>query len=219
MQRLFSGKLRQILHHRYAFCRFAQQQCLLHCGVSAADHNDLLAREKRAVTHRAERNSAADKLLLMRESERAVLRARGNDDRARFVVAALGMYLFYLAVKLHAGHFTHVYLRAERESLLYHLFRKRVARNRIEARVVLYFRGKCHLSAENALFKNQHAFFRAPRVDRSRQTGRARADDYNVIHLFIAPIYNTFIIDKTSPGLPQPPFRPDCGVRPYILHL
>ena len=63
-----------------------QEDRLLHRGVAAADHEDLVVLEERGVAGRAVGDAAAGELLLAGHAELLVLGAHGQDDGAGAVL-------------------------------------------------------------------------------------------------------------------------------------
>ena len=104
----------------HGFTDIGEQQRLLQRAVPAADNGGDAVFIESAVAHRAVGNAAAEQLLLARQTEMAVLRARGEDHGAAFVCAVLRADGEILSGALHGDHFADVGFGVEREHLLEH---------------------------------------------------------------------------------------------------
>ena len=143
-----------------------KEHCVLKRGVSAAVHGNGTTLVKRTVTHSAEANACADKLLLTLNTEHAGFRAGGDDYGLCLKLAAkLGLYTLYTAVKLDLGDLVELHLRTLVHDLLHKPVGKLGAGDRLYRREVFHLGRPCYLPAEGAFFDYHCGFARSQGIE------------------------------------------------------
>ena len=113
----------------------------------------------------------------------AVLRAGGQDDSARVEDLVLGRYGLHVTLEIDGDDVLVANVRAELLGLLAHVVHELGALNALGETGEVFDLGRGHERATRGQLAGQHdgGEAGAGRVDRSRVTGGARADDDNVV--------------------------------------
>ena len=155
---------------------------LLHRGVAAADHGDVVVLKEEAIAGRAGGHTAARELLLARDAQVARGGTRGQDDSAGTVLLAVDVHLLFLAAKVDALDELGAQVRAELLGLLAHIRHQIRAHDALgEAREVLNLGGVHQLAAKLVTLKHQGLKLGARRVQGGGVAGRPGADDDHVV--------------------------------------
>ena len=161
--------------------KVGQIEGVLQGGVAAAHDGDVLLAEEVAVAGRAVGDASPDQLVLPVHTELTVFRAGSKDDRAAFVGVPGGRDLLFLPEVSHAGDLLQTDLRAEADGLIVELVCKVKAGDMGLNGIVLDIGGVDDLPAPGLGLEHQNGLGSPPGVDRSGQTGRAGADDDNIV--------------------------------------
>ena len=177
----FAGQSREILHNGHAGADLGQQGDLLQGGIAAADDGDVLPLIERAVADCTEGNAVADQRFLIRQMQSAVPCTGGDDDASCFIAAGLADDgLDVTAADACDG--VHVDVCAQRQRLFQHSLGKLVTADLLKTGIVFELRGESDLTAEGVLFQHEDGFSGAAGINRGGETGRACADDENIVH-------------------------------------
>ncbi len=158
-------------------------QRLLQRAVPAADNGGDAVFIESAVAHRAVGNAAAEQLLLARQTEMAVLRARGEDHGAAFVYAVLRADGEILSGALHGDHFADVGFGVEREHLLEHPLGELRPADGGDAGVVFHARRIGDLAAVALAFEKKNGFPASAGINGGGHSRRAAPGNDDVVHV------------------------------------
>ena len=167
----------------HGFTDIGEQQRLLQRAVPAADNGGDAVFIESAVAHRAVGNAAAEQLLLARQTEMAVLRARGEDHGAAFVCAVLRANGEILSGALHGDHFADVGFGVEREHLLEHPLGELRPADGGDAGVVFHARRIGDLAAVALAFEKKNGFPASAGINGGGHSRRAAPGNDDVVHV------------------------------------
>ena len=179
---------------------------LLHGAVAAAHHVHLKVLKEGGVAGGAEGDALAGELALVLAAD-GLGEGAGGDDDALGLILALGPHqLLHVAAEVHALNHIGAALGAELLRLLRHTGNEAGAALALHhlARVVFNFIGDGNLAAILALFDNQGAQTAASRIEAGSQTGRAAAQNNNVVNL----AHNSILLPVPGVCAPQGAYPP-----------
>ncbi len=165
---------------------FGKENALLRRRETAADDEDRLAGEELAVAGRAVGNAVPAEIQLALESDRARMRAGGDEQAETFEDAAAGHDPAHVAVDLDGRHFGEQELRAEVLRLAAHALRQFRAAGALDARIIDDFGCDRDLSAELFLLHDQDAVTGPRQIKSGGQSSRTAADNDRVVEIFAA---------------------------------
>ena len=125
----------------------------------------------------------AEKLLLIRQTEMAVLCARGEDHGAAFIYAVLGAHGEILPGALHGQNLADVGLGVKREHLLEHPLGELRAADGGDAGIILHARRVGDLAAVSLAFEQKDAFPAAAGVNGGGHSRRAASGNDDIVHV------------------------------------
>ena len=170
------------------FADIGEQQRFLQCAVPTADNGGDAVFIKPAVAHGAVGNAVAEKLLLARQTEMAVLCACGEDHGAAFVDAVFRAHGEMLPGALHVYDLADVGLGIKREHLLKHLLGKLRAADGRNAGIVLHARRIGDLAAVALAFEKENALSAAAGVNGGGHSRRAASGNDDIVHGDVPPV-------------------------------
>src|ERR1700686_202971 len=169
------------MNHRHVGGEAGKKQRFLHRRVSAADHDNLLPRKKKTIAGRARRNSVADELLFLRQSQPARGSPAGDNQGLSVNLMNAQMQQKWPLAQVGAGQMRHAVFRAKAFRLLSHVLNQLGAENTLgKSREVLDQRGHRELSTRLVPFDDQRFQISARRVQSGSVSGAAGSDDNNV---------------------------------------
>lgn len=173
------------------FCReSSEEQSLFHCGVSPADHGNLLAGEKEPIACGATADAMADQRLLTGQAKPARGSAAGNDQSSGMEDLLPHMKSKRPFRKIHAAQVSHPEIRAEPGRLDSHILDELRSLNPLRpARKIFDQRSNGELAARLMAF--QHEWFQVGpcRIDCRCQAGTSSADNYGVSNLVVTNLF------------------------------
>ena len=163
----------------------SQKYRFFHGGIAAADHGDLLAREKEAIAGGARGNAVSNQLLLVRQPEPACRRAAGDDQCSSVNDSWTDVQFERALAEIDAGHVAVFIFGAKARRLLAHVLDQFRSLNALgKAGKVLHQRGERELSPGLVAFEHQRFQVGARGVERGGVSGTAGAHDDNVADVF-----------------------------------
>ena len=179
LQNLFGAQAVAAVDQRHIVAMVGQVKRLLHRGVAAADHHDLLAAIEEAVARRAGRNALAAQLLLARNAEPFRLRAGRDHQRFGHIdVAAVAGQLERAARQVDVDDRVPDHARADVHRLRGHLLHQPRALNHLgETRIIFDVGGDRQLAAGLQPLHHDRHHARSRGIDGGREAGGTGTED------------------------------------------
>ena len=167
------------MDQRHLACKARQKIRLFHRGIAAADHRDVFASEEISVARGASRDSVPHQFSFGLKPQHSRRCARGNDQRAAFVILSSRCELERTLAQIHFRNRATFELGAKTLRLFAHILDELGTQNSVrESGIVFDVRGQGKLATGFVAINHQWLHVSPRGVNRGRES-RAPASDYD----------------------------------------